>query len=311
VPRYKLTIAYDGTDFCGWQKQEPVVPLADDGKPVIPKEKIAGTVHFEGEERPRLQLRTVQHAVETAVIEIVRERIVLHGSSRTDSGVHATGQVAAFTCLGDDELDRASGGVGWPLSRGTDRLLRALNGRLPDDILVTAVESVPLGFNPITHTERKAYTYTIHASPQRALWDRRFVHQIWHPIEAGPMQEAAAHLVGEHDFAAFAAAGHGRMSTVRTIYECSVTQIGPERIQIYVCGSGFLWNMVRIIAGTLAEVGRGRMAASAIPEIIASKQRDNAGPTLPPTGLRLEWIKFRDAIPDVPQVLPEDASEVD
>ena len=297
MPRYKLTISYDGTDFCGWQKQEPLAP-AEGSVNIYPPDKIAGMLHFGDGERPRLQLRTVQHVVERAVTEIVRERIILHGSSRTDSGVHAHGQVAAFTCSGDgdDEPGRVAEtrGSGWPLERGTERLVRALNGRLPEDVLVTAAEVVPLQFNPIRHTLAKAYSYTLHASPRRCLWDRRYVHQIWHPLDVEAMQHAAALLTGTHDFAAFAAAGHGRVSTIRTIFECTVTRESEDRIRLYVCGSGFLWNMVRIIAGTLAEVGRGRMPATAIPDIIASANRENAGPTLPPTGLCLEWIRFED-----------------
>jgi tRNA pseudouridine38-40 synthase len=292
VPRYKLTIAYDGTDFCGWQKQEPLAPAGDSPLPPVPASKIAGMIYDEDGSRPRLQLRTVQHVVERAITEIVRERIILHGSSRTDSGVHAAGQVAAFSCSGDDEGPEAPRGIGWPLSRGVERLMRAINGRLPEDVLVTAVEVVPQEFNPIRHTHSKAYSYTLHAAAERPLWDRRFVHHVWSGLDLAAMQRAASLLEGTHDFAAFAAAGHGRVSTVRTIFQCTVTQEAADRVRIDVCGSGFLWNMVRIIAGTLVEIGRGRMQAEAIPAIIASGKREEAGPTLPPTGLRLEWIKF-------------------
>ena len=302
MPRYKLIVSYDGTDFCGWQKQEPLAP--NEGSiHTYPPEKIAGTLHYGEGERARLQLRTVQHVLERAITQIVRERIILHGSSRTDSGVHAKGQVAAFTCSGDadaaapEEMKREAKGTGWPLERGVDRLVRAINGRLPEDVLVTAAHAVPAHFNPIRHTHSKAYSYTLHASPERTLWDRRTVHQIWQPLDIAPMQHAAELLTGTHDFAAFAAAGHGRVSTIRTIFECSVTRESPDRVRIYVCGSGFLWNMVRIIAGTLTEIGRHRMAPTAIPEIIASGKRENAGPTLPPTGLCLEWIKFNDVPP--------------
>lgn len=335
MPRYKLTIAYDGTDFCGWQKQEPVV--FGDGKPLPwqapPADKIVGTVHHEGEESPRSQLRTVQHVVEQAVREVVRERVNLKGSSRTDSGVHARGQVASFYCQGDDvgggegnplKIDAAptahtaqaastshasdtsstppdsplapappiNRGAGWPLSRGAERLMRALNGRLPDDCLIVSAEAVPDSFDPTRDTLSKGYSYTIHASRERALWDRRYVHQIWEPLDVLAMQQAAAFIVGEHDFASFAATGHGRLSTVRTVYTCEVTAVAPDRVRIDVSGNGFLWNMVRIIAGTLANVGKGRTKPGDIPGILAAANRRAAGPTLPPTGLCLEWIRF-------------------
>lgn len=356
MPRYKLTIAYDGTDFCGWQKQEPVV--FGDGMPLRwqapPADKIVGTVHHEGEESPRSQLRTVQHVVEQAVREVVRERVNLKGSSRTDSGVHARGQVASFFCQGDEggggegsseprvnpsTIDAAptapsvhaahtghsadaghatstsnaaeasstapvsplapdpsappvTRGAGWPLSRGADRLMRALNGRLPDDCMIVGAEAVPDSFDPTRDTLAKGYSYTIHASRERALWDRRYVHQIWEPLDVVAMQQAAACIVGEHDFASFAATGHGRLSTVRTVYTCEVTAIAPDRVRIDVSGNGFLWNMVRIIAGTLANVGKGRTKPGDIPAILAAGDRRAAGPTLPPTGLCLEWIKF-------------------
>jgi tRNA pseudouridine38-40 synthase len=353
VPRYKLTIAYDGTDFCGWQKQEPFLP-ADDSRPADqrPARPAPGKLApgpplpvREGEDRPRIALRTVQHVVEQAVVSIVREPVVLIGASRTDAGVHAKGQVAAFTCSGgcdavtprhsdtgedsdtgeeksdtgtqghrdtgtqrekaghepdaDDESSsrRASG---WPLSRGTDRLLRALNGRLPEDVLVVACEPVPPEFNPIGGCVAKGYSYTLHAATRgagargasRPLWDRRYVHQVWEPVDPALMQEAAARFVGEHDFAAFAAAGHGRLSTVRTIFDCRVTAQSAERLRIDVAGNGFLWNMVRIIAGTIVDAGRGRLDPADIPAILASKDRSRAGPTLPPTGLCLEWVRY-------------------
>ena len=129
--RYKLTVAYDGTDFVGWQKQEPPDP---DAPPPA-----------NGEEPKRLQLRTVQHVVEQAIRETIREPISLQGASRTDSGVHALGQVAAFTSIPDQPR-----GIGWPADRGSDNLIRALNSRLPRDVLITKAETVPLDFNPIS-----------------------------------------------------------------------------------------------------------------------------------------------------------------
>lgn len=287
MPRYKLTVAYDGTDFHGWQKQEPVAPdPTDPSAPRLPD------AHERLDARPgRVALRTVQHVLEQAVRETIREPITLVGASRTDSGVHAKGQVAAFTS--EPESDK---GVGWPEERGCDTLVRALNARLPDDLLVRTADIVDDDFNPIGGATSKAYSYTIHASNQHPLWDRRYVFHAWHEFDIDRMQDAARALVGEHDFASLAAANHGRQTTVRTIFDCSVTRLEADaeaqRLRIDVSGNGFLYNMVRIIAGTLHEVGRGKIDPNQIPVILESRDRTNAGPTLPPEGLRLEWVRY-------------------
>lgn len=308
MPRYRLTIAYDGTEFHGWQKQEPPDPDA----PPLPPEAAPDA------DRPRIQMRTVQGVVERAVREVVREPVILLGASRTDAGVHAKGQVAAFTC---SDLPRAADAepgfageprsirTGWPADRGTLPLLRAINSRLPGDILVTAADLAPPNFDPIGHATRKCYSYTFHVSPHRALWDRHRVHHLWTPHNADAMALAAPHFVGTHDFAGFAAAGHGRLTTVRTVFACRVERqpcpdaLDPSayRIRMEIEGSGFLYNMVRIIAGTLADVGRGRLSAGDIPAIIASADRRRAGPTLPPTGLCLEWIEYGAGPPSLPR----------
>ncbi|MEX2219613.1 MAG: tRNA pseudouridine synthase A [Phycisphaerales bacterium] len=342
MPRYKLTIAYDGTDFCGWQKQEPPESAGVAAAKLLDPPGLPGPAPADEREPGRTALRTVQAVVERAIREAVREPVILHGASRTDAGVHARGQVAAFTCSGeatdaprpDEPAARAEGGAerrpatGWPLSRGTDALLRAINSRLPEDVLVLDAEAVSDAFNPISDCTAKGYSYTLHLSPHRALWDRRFVHHIWVPLDAATMNAAAAHFVGEHDFAAFAAAGHGRQSTVRTVYACRVTELPvsrgvaapvtsapghpapggdapahaeggshaepgrSRRLVIEVSGNGFLWNMVRIIAGTLVEAGRGKLTPADIPSAIESKDRRRAGPTLPPHGLCLEWVRY-------------------
>ncbi|MBX3379857.1 MAG: tRNA pseudouridine(38-40) synthase TruA [Phycisphaeraceae bacterium] len=280
--RYKLTIAYDGTDFCGWQKQEPTLEHSEKtgSTKLIDPTLTPGT---EG----RVALRTVQGVVERAVREIVREMVELRGASRTDSGVHARGQVAAFTCAGEE-----SGPTGWPVSRGPEALVRALNGKLPDDVVVKGAEIVDSEFDPISDCTSKGYSYSIHNARTRELFDRKFVHHVWDLLDVEAMQRAATVLVGEHDFAGFAAAGHGRQTTVRTIHRLDVTKVREDRVRIDVEGNGFLWNMVRIISGTLIEVGRGMKRAEDMPAILESKDRSRAGPTLPPTGLCLEWIRY-------------------
>lgn len=305
MPRYKLTIAYDGADFCGWQRQvigqdpdaeeavpptsalrcrcEPEQSSVDEvPAPTCPEPQVGGT-----------ELRTVQGVLQRAVLEVVREPVVVKGASRTDSGVHARAQVAAFTTSENGQ------GRGWPADRGTEPLVRAINSRLPDDVLIRSAQIVAPDFNPIGGCTSKAYTYTFHVSRDRPLWDRRYVHHVWTPLDVAKMREAAAALVGEHDFAAFAAAGHGRLTTVRTVFDCSVAE-GPagapadadQRIVVTVAGSGFLWHMVRIIAGTLFEAGRGKMPIQQVHEALATGDRRKAGPTLPACGLCLEWVRY-------------------
>ncbi|MBX3359161.1 MAG: tRNA pseudouridine synthase A [Phycisphaeraceae bacterium] len=300
--RYRLRVAYEGTEFCGWQRQAVANPHHPHARVDEPSES-GGTDDAgpdlapptTGESEPaKPELRTVQGVLQRAVREVVREPVVILGSSRTDSGVHARGQVAAFTAGLTGERGR-----GWPADRGTEPLVRAINSRLPPDVVVVGADIVPAGFDPIGDCTAKGYTYSMLVSPNRPLWERRWVHHVWAPLDVGRMQEAAAVLVGEHDFAGFAAAGHGRKTTVRRVFDCSVRETpsplqapGEQRVVISISGSGFLWNMVRIIAGTLHEVGRGKVDVAQVREALATGDRRKAGPTLPACGLCLEWVKY-------------------
>lgn len=296
MPRYKLVIAYDGTDFHGWQKQHPPAG-AEHTRP----DQILSPDQISEVPEGRVALRTVQEIVERAARLVCREPVLVTGASRTDAGVHAAGQVAAFTS--NPEPDR---GVGWPAERGCDRLVRALNGSLPHDVVVRSAEMVEDDFDPIGGAAEKEYTYTILTGEQRPIWDRRFAFYTWYALDADAMARASVLLEGEHDFASFAQINHGRASTVRRIFRCRVeyaprddaagTPGAPgSRIVIRISGNGFLYNMVRIVAGTLLEVGRGRIEPVAIPGIIAACDRTKAGPTLPPEGLRLEWVRYGEA----------------
>lgn len=300
MPRYKLVVAYDGTDFCGWQKQEPV-PAADvAAHPETTGEAGGVRTPAYGEETPmmestrdgRVALRTVQGVLEQAVRGVCRERIELIGASRTDSGVHARGQVAAFSTIPDGK------GTGWPSERGADRLMAAVNSRLPDDVTVLDASEVAVGFNPIGDAVKKMYSYTFCIGPVKPIWTRRMVN--WLPrgaLDVAAMSEAGGALVGEHDFAAFAAAGHGRLSTVRTIYSLDVRELersadGNAVVRMEVVGNGFLWNMVRIIAGTLMQIGLNQKPVGIVKEAMASLDRSKAGITAPPQGLCLERIWY-------------------
>lgn len=257
MPRYMLTVAYDGTNFHGWQKQAPIG--ADDA------------------------LRTVQGVLEQAVQQVVREDVNVIGASRTDAGVHAEGQVAAFTS--EQEIP-------------VERLPAAINARLPADVQVRGARIVPEAFGPISDAVSKGYRYTFahgcRIDHPRPLFDRDFVFWTAYDLDPLKMHDAAQHIVGEHDFTSFTRLHHGRESTVRTVFDCDVHAINDHRCELNISGGGFLYNMVRIISGTLVEVGRGEIEPDAVPGIIEARDRTKAGPTLPPEGLCLMWIKYPD-----------------
>ena len=268
MPRYKITVAYEGTDFHGWQKQEPL---------------------------GRLVLRTAQGVLEDAVTRVVREPVVLTGASRTDAGVHAHGQVAAFTTTRDIPAVK---------------LPRAITARCPADIQVREAEVVPEHFDPIAHATNKEYHYLIQHGPHLPpLFDRRTIWRTHHDLDPDLMNVAARGLVGRHDFAAFAQASHGRESTVRELYHCEVHAIDPNRLRIEVRGNGVLYHMVRIIAGTLVEVGRGAFPVENITRALETGERRCCGPTLGPQGLCLKWIHHE--IPEPPRSGEESGAESD
>ncbi|MCB9847833.1 MAG: tRNA pseudouridine(38-40) synthase TruA [Phycisphaeraceae bacterium] len=273
---YLLTIAYDGTAFHGWQRQEPLrenVLSSSSGD--LPR-----VVGESGDDPGRVSLRTVQHVVQEAVNRVLGQPVTIRGASRTDAGVHARAQAAAFV---RERLD---------LGPDDDRLVMAINSRLPDDVIVRSARRVRADFDPIGDCVGKGYRYRLHTGRERPLWDRWFTHHVRETLDVDAMREAARVFVGEHDFAAFAKAGHGRETTVRRVFGCEIASSGDAGVAIDVSGSGFLHNMVRIIAGTLVEVGRGRLGAEDIEAALTTGDRRRAGPTLPPTGLCLEWIDY-------------------
>ena len=221
-------------------------------------------------------VRTVAGVLEQAMIKLLRQPINLVGASRTDAGVHAKGQVAHFNA---------------DVAIALDRLPHAVTSRLPDDAQVTAVRSVDANFDAIRSATSKQYRYRIHSSTKRPLFDRRYVWHCHWTLDAARMADAAARIVGEHDFGGFAAAGHGRTSTVRRVFDCNVQTYEPE-VHIVISANGFLYNMVRIIVGTLVEVGRGRRDPDVIDHIFTTTDRQDAGGTVQPSGLCLEWVKY-------------------
>ncbi len=262
--RYKLIIAYRGTNYHGWQYQ-------------------VALPNYRGKMPPPGQgLPTIQEVVERALKDVVRHPLHLCGSSRTDSGVHAKGQLAHF------DTDQ--------LQIPTEGMRRAVNHALPDDILIRSIEPVPSTFNAITSTTRKRYQYAVWNGEDRPLFFADLAWHRWKPLDIDAIREGAKYFVGEHDFESFSRPGHRREGTVRTIHACDVSYRSPKLV-FGIEGNGFLWNMVRIMVGTLVEVGLGKFPPSAIREMIAAKDRRAAGSTAPPHGLYLHWIKTRDPLP--------------
>ena len=252
--RYRMLVAYDGTDFHGWQTQN----------------------------RPeKSSLRTVQEVMEKAITTVVREPVNVIGASRTDSGVHANGQIATFAS--SNEIN-------------PEKLIMGINSWLPDDVQVRSIETTHDKFNPIDDCTSKGYRYSLAhgcSNPLRKpLFDRRFISHTAFELDPELMNQGAKLFEGEHDFIGFTKLNHGRITTVRRIDACSVQATGDGRLAIYVSGAGFLWNMVRIISGTLLEVGRGKFKPEDITDIIASGDRRRGGKTLPAHGLSLEWVSF-------------------
>lgn len=232
---------------------------------------------YHGWQRQAEDLDTVQQRVEQAAAGVLRHPVSVFGAGRTDAGVHACGQVA--------NLHTPNHSV--PL-RG---LRRAMNARLPGDIAVRSACEVPPDFHASRCARGKTYRYRIWVSPVRPVGLHRLVYHYWRPLEIEPMRAAAARLVGRHDFRGFATSAEDRQDTVREIFRCEVAPQDAE-LHVSVQGDGFLYNMVRIIAGTLIEVGRGRWPPDRIDRILASGDRRSAGPTLPPDGLYLMCVHY-------------------
>ena len=242
----KLTLAYDGAAFHGWQRQAGV--------------------------------RTVQEDVETVARRVLREPVHVVGASRTDSGVHAAGQVAHVLTESQIPAQRAQ---------------RALADRLPVDLTVVHIAHAPDGFHATRDARGKLYRYRIAAGRRKPVerFHQDHVWRVFVPLDVDRMRAAARRLQGTHDFAGFANAGSPRETTVRTVRRIFVRVVGGE-FWIDVEGDGFLYNQVRIMVGTLVEIGRGHWPPERIDEIIAACDRSRAGPTAPPEGLCLQWVRY-------------------
>ena len=245
---FKLTLAYDGTEFIGWQRQ--------------PKR------------------RTVQGVLEQTLSQILQEQVLCKSSGRTDSGVHALAQMVTFQSV---------------TRHPPEAITKALNAELPDDMFVFEVSEAPADFNPIRDAVRKRYRYVIQDGRVRDIFDRQYVWQVFRRLDVQAMQQAAKHLVGTHDFQSFESHGSSRLTTVRTIYDLLVERREGERtdrVIIEVEADGFLYNMVRNIAGTLMLIGKGKHPPDWPLSILAAKDRRVCGPTAPAQGLFMMWVEY-------------------
>ena len=247
--RIRLTLAYDGTSYHGFQSQ--VNGLA------------------------------VQDVLEKALAELFGHPIRIMGASRTDAGVHAEGNVAVF-----DEVTRIP----------PDKIAFALNARLPEDIRVIRSDRVADDFHPRFQRTVKTYEYRMLNKTFPDPLTRNTETHIYYALDDKKMDRAAKELIGTHDFLSFCSAGYSAKTTVREIYAANVRREG-DRVIFRITGSGFLYNMVRILAGTLIEIGEGLRPEDDIPRILAAKDRAEAGPTAIPKGLVLISIDYPDSVP--------------
>ena len=251
----KLTIRYDGTEFFGWQTQP--------GR------------------------RTVQETMQQAIVEITREeRVHVNGSGRTDSGVHAVGQVAnVYTAT----------------QLGCDVLLKAINSQLPDDVCVRSICESPEDFCAIRSAIGKTYRYVIQDGRLHDPFMRKYAWFVRQTLDVEAMSRASRCLLGRHDFRCFETDWPNRLTSVRTIAHMTVSRFG-EFVWIDVEADGFLYNMVRAIAGTLVQVGRGFWPESQVEDVLKAMDRRLAGPTAPPEGLFLMRVTYPERLTETENV---------
>ena len=219
---------------------------------------------------------TIQEKLETLLTRLTGEEVEVNGSGRTDAGVHAMGQVASF---------RTSA------PQNCDALLHDMRRYLPEDIGAVSLEPAEPRFHARLNATGKTYVYRVWTEECPNVFERKFLYTVTEPLNIPAMKQAAAHLVGTHDFMSFCANKRMKKSTVRTITELRIEQLGGE-LRFSVSGDGFLYNMVRILVGTLLEVGMGKRSPDSIPALLEAKDRSQAGYLVPPHGLRLEAVYY-------------------
>lgn len=240
-----IEIEYDGTNYCGWQVQQNGI--------------------------------TVQGEIMKVLKRFTGEDIIIHGSGRTDTGVHARGQVANFILESNIP---------------TERIALAMNTYLPEDITITKAIEVPMDFHSRYSAVGKRYSYQIYEGRHRSALLRNYSYHVQHELDHNKIREAAKLLVGTHDFRGFMTSkGSNVKTTIRTIHSVDIVENG-QSLWIYIEGNGFLYNMVRIIAGTLVKIGMGKISVNQISKILETKDRTLAAYTAPPQGLFLDKVFY-------------------
>lgn len=242
---YKLTIAYDGSRYDGWQKQ--------------------GNTE-----------NTIQGKLEAILFSISGEKVELHGAGRTDAGVHAEAQTASFR-------------LSSPIS--PDEIMKKTNGYLPEDIAIVSAQEAPERFHARLNAKGKIYRYSIRMGSTPDVFRRKYQYRVEEALDIEAMKKAAEALCGRHDYKAFCSLKRYKKSTVRTVDRIDILVSGQD-MDIYFRGEGFLYNMVRIMTGTLLEVGMGRMRPEDMENILASLDRSKAGKTAPAQGLCLVKVEY-------------------
>ncbi len=245
MKNYKAVVQYEGTRYRGWQVQ--------------------GNTS-----------QTIQGKLEAVLSRMDGQPVEVHGSGRTDAGVHAQGQAISFRCAGE---------------RRPDEILAYMNQYLPEDIAVLSVEEALPRFHARLHAVRKTYVYTIWNTSVPNVFERRLVTQVAEPLDVEAMRRAAVLLSGTHDYRAFCSLKRSKKSTIRTVERIEIRKEGPK-LQIFYTGDGFLYHMARILTGTLFEVGLGIRSLEEIPLIFESGSREKAGRLMPPQGLSLLEVEY-------------------
>ncbi len=252
---FKMILQYEGTRFKGWQKQESTD-------------------------------NTIQGKLEALLSKMTGQKIEVQGSGRTDAGVHAFSQVANFHA---------------ETSMQTEEMLRYLNFYLPEDIAVISLEEVPERFHSRLNAKGKTYCYRVIQSEIPHVFDRRYAHVVEEELDMEAMKAAAQYLEGTHDFKAFTSNKRSKKSTVRTVNEIKIEKVAStsmlpigeqDEIRFTYSGNGFLYHMVRIMTGTLLEVGRHKRKPEEIADILSCGRRENAGELVPAKGLTLMEVRY-------------------
>lgn len=260
MTNYRIVLQYEGTRYQGWQRQESTE-------------------------------NTIQGRLEALLTKMAGEKVEVTGCGRTDAGVHAACQVANFR-LDDTQMTRGNS-----LGRTPEQIMDYMNRYLPEDIAVIEIRKAGERFHSRLNVKGKTYCYRVLNTRIPHVFDRRYTHVVEEPLDVAAMQRAASYLEGTHDFKAFTSAKKGKKSTVRTIDSITIEQVSSpfvcdREIRFTYSGSGFLYHMVRIMTGTLIEVGLHRRKPEDMADILASGLREKAGELVPARGLTLMEVRY-------------------